>query len=89
MTRQNFDKLTRQQKRITLLRYGTYISERSFGPLRIMLYQLEGFYVEVFFLKWNKSVLWYRSFNTTNLLDPYLHKIDLSSLMQEFQYKNH
>ena len=88
MTHQKFNQLTRQQKRNTLLRFGAFISDRKLGPMRIMLYQLESFYVEVYFFKWSKSVAWFSTFKSTDKLNPYLQKIDLASLMQEFQYKN-
>lgn len=88
MTPQKFKQLTRQQKRNTLLRFGAFVSERSFGPMRIMLYQLDSFYIEVYFFKWSKSVAWFKTFKSTDKLNPYLQQIDLSSLMQEFQYKS-
>jgi hypothetical protein len=48
-----------------------------------MLYQVDAFYVEIFFTKFSKDAFWFRSFDSTKNLQPYLQQIDISSLFQD------
>lgn len=83
MTLLYFKNLTKNQKRTTVLRHGAFLSEKSYGLFRTMLYQLDGFYVEVYFTRFSKEALWFRSFDSTKNLQPYLQQIDISSLFQD------
>jgi hypothetical protein len=44
-----FSTLPKKAQQEVLLAQGTFLKERTDGPFRIMLYQLESFYVEVHF----------------------------------------
>jgi hypothetical protein len=83
MTVNNFSHLPKVAKKHLLLKTGAYIAERKWGFFRVMLYQVNNFYTEVFFLPWNRKVFLFRSFTSTNKLAPYLKKIDVSSILQE------
>lgn len=60
-----------------------FVAERTDGPFRIMLYQLDDFYVEVYFFKlYNKAAL-IKGFDDTAYLEPYLATVNISGLLQE------
>lgn len=83
MTHQSFNNLYKDEQQDIVLRYGAFLAERKEGNFRIMLYQVENFYVEAYFYKKNKKVAWFRSFDANKNLQPYLKAIDISSLVQE------
>jgi hypothetical protein len=83
MTLQEFNLLSLEQQQNALLRSGVYLGERKDPPLRMMLYQMDGFYVEVFFLSRYNKVGWFKGFDNTDELTPYLEKINVSGLLQE------
>ncbi len=78
MTRQKFISLPARYKKNVLLRFGNYIAERTNSLFRVMLYDLDGFYVEVYFFKWGRKPVAFSTFRSTNKLNPYLRQIDLS-----------
>jgi hypothetical protein len=88
MTVPQFKQLSSRQKKITVLRTGSFLCERKSGLLRKMLYQVDGFYVEIFFLRFGREALWYRSFDNTMALQPYLKQIDISSLLGSLSLQN-
>ncbi len=56
---------------------GTLIGDRTDNIFNILLYQIDGFYVEVFYQKKRNIIKRIRSFSSTDQLQPYLEKIDL------------
>ena len=87
MTLTQFNALSRQTQQETVLRSGIFLSERKQGAFRVMLYQLEGFYIEVYFYKQSNVVFWLKSFSSTEELQPYLQQIDLTQLLQDILVK--
>ena len=83
MTHQTFNNLYKDEQQDMVLRYGAFLAERKDGNFRIMLYQVDNFYVEAYFYKKNKKVAWFRSFDANKNLQPYLKAIDISGLLQE------
>jgi hypothetical protein len=83
MTVQEFNSLSLEKQQSALLKNGTYLAERKDPPLRMMLYQMDGFYVEVFFLSRYHKVGWFKGFDSTDDIELYLEKIDISTLLQE------
>lgn len=83
MTLYYFKSLNRKQKKIVVLRTGIFLSEKKYGFFRTMLYQVDGFYVEIFFTRLSKDAAWFRSFDSTKNLQPYLSQIDISALFQD------
>lgn len=83
MTHQEFNNLYKEEQQDIVLRYGAFLAERKEGNFRIMLYQVDSFYVEAYFYKKNKMVAWFRSFDANKNLQPYLKAIDISGLVQE------
>jgi hypothetical protein len=75
MTRNNFSKLSEPiQYRLLLLR-GVCIAERMAGDVLLLLFQIDGFYVEIAFDNYSDEVLSARSFEDTAELSPYLNDI--------------
>jgi hypothetical protein len=83
MTFQSFNLLNQSQQQNIILKHGSFLDERTLGPYHIMLYQLSGFYVEVYFISSTGKSAFFRSFQSTDGLQPYLEKIDLKGLYQE------
>ena len=60
---------------------GVYIGKRKEGYQNVLLYQLESFYVEVFYYKHRCYATGVRCFRSTALLDPYLESMDVEHLV--------
>jgi len=57
---------------------GVHIGEREDEEHKILLYQIDSFYVEVFYHKEYNVIRRFRSFASMEQLEPYLGKMDLS-----------
>ena len=77
----DFHRLSEKQQLDTLENSGVFVAERG-GPFyNIKLYQVEGFYVELFVHTHFNVVVNINCFTNTDCLDPYLESIDLDSLI--------
>lgn len=83
MTLEKFNSLPHEEQQTAVLKNGVFLAERKDAPLRMMLYSMAGFYVEVFFLSRYNKVAWFNGFRNTQKLEPYLAKIDVTDLLQE------
>jgi hypothetical protein len=83
MTLAQFNKLKIEEQQKAVLINGVFLGERKDPPLRMMLYDMESFYVVAFFLSRYNKVAWFNGFQSTKKLEPYLQKIDVSSILQE------
>ena len=64
---------------------GVYIGKlKSKGKISL-LYQVDGFYVELVYLKYRQSIERIRCFDSTKNIDRYIKQIDLEFLNQPFQ----
>lgn len=61
--------------------YGAFIAVADKGPLKVLLYQIDSFYVEVYYNCELGKIEELRSFDSTDHLEPYLSVIDLSELI--------
>lgn len=77
MTLYQYNILKHQQRVEILWEYGVPVGERTDVEHRIILYQLDSFYVEVYYHKIYNIIKRYRNFNNTELLMPYLEQIKL------------
>jgi len=74
--------LLQDKEKITLLyEHGVYIGKRRSGDASILLYQLEGFYAEVYYKKYRKHIDRISCFSGTARLDPYLEEINVEHLV--------
>lgn len=56
---------------------GTFLADREENTLKIQLYYVNSFYVEVFYDSVAHRILRFRAFASRNLLTPYLAQIKL------------
>lgn len=61
--------------------HGAFIAVADKGALKVLLYQIDSFYVEVYYNCKLGRIEELRSFDSTDQLDPYLEAIDLSGLV--------
>jgi hypothetical protein len=64
----------------TILKNGVHVASRPGFFCTIALFQVEDYYVEVFYNKKTKEVGRIKTFHGTDLLQPYLKQIDISGL---------
>lgn len=82
MTVFNFNELSEKLQLDTLEQNGVLIAERKGAFFyQVRLYQLEGFYVELYFHTHFNVVVNINCFTNTDCLDPYLENIDVDALM--------
>jgi hypothetical protein len=77
----DFILLTEEQKRLIVLHAGVLVGKRFNEDYYVFLFQLEGFYVEVFCNLSDKKVFEYRAYTEVGQLKPYLNSIDLQGLI--------
>jgi hypothetical protein len=76
-----FNKLDAINKFDALCRCGELLGERISQGAKVLLYQIDAFYVEVYYVASLNKIAKMRSFSSTNLLKPYLEEIDISYLV--------
>jgi hypothetical protein len=82
MTLQRFKAATHFRQLDVISRKGVRLSARTYMGFEVILYQVDGFYAELFYDKKAGGVFVIRAFSTTLLLDPYLENIDIQSLFR-------
>lgn len=58
---------------------GVFLDDREDNEHEILLYQVDSFYVEVYYHKEFNAIRKFRAFSSIDQLDPYLDKIDLTN----------
>ena len=77
----DFQLLPLSQQIDELYRSGVYLFKRTESSSIILLYQLESFYVEIYYRKYRSHIRYLHCFETTEHLDPYLEQIDVENLV--------
>ena len=77
----DFHGLSEKQQLDTLEETGVFIAERQRPFYNIKLYQLEGFYVELYYHTHFNVIVNVNCFSNTDCLDPYLQSINLDALI--------
>jgi hypothetical protein len=77
MTRLEFRSLSETDQLDLLYERGVFIGKRKNGVASVLLYQLEGFYVEVYYKKHRRFANKILTFTNTAVLDPYLDQIEV------------
>ncbi|HEU4469940.1 MAG TPA: hypothetical protein VFR58_02555 [Flavisolibacter sp.] len=76
-----FLELADEGKKAAVLHHGVLLDKRVSRGQFIFLFDLEGYYVEVYCDIAGKAIVEYRIFETTSPLMPYLEKISLDGLL--------
>lgn len=66
---------------------GVYLSERLEDDLLVALYQVNDFYVEVYYRFASSEIVKFISFHSDVMLAPYLNKIQLHGFFAAFEAK--
>lgn len=66
---------------------GVYLSERTEGDYFVALYALFDYYAEVHYRFSDSEIIMISSFYNTNLLEPYLAKVQIHHLLQPVMYQ--
>ncbi|GEO11983.1 hypothetical protein SAE01_44790 [Segetibacter aerophilus] len=78
ITLYQYNELSEDERKSLLWSEGAFVGERAVGNLRVALYQLYSFYVEVYYD--DNEIESVRSFCDTSQLEPYLKDIDITSV---------
>lgn len=81
MTLCEFSILPDREKAALLYRQGVYVGKRRLRHTVVLLYQLEGFYAEVYYRQYRRLIERIAVFADTARLDPYLTEIDVVHLV--------
>ena len=81
MTMYEFRILSDQEQLDIVHGKGVYIGKRKMRDLVSVLYQVEGFYVELFYKKYRYFVSHSRCSTSLVIAEPYLEQIDLAGLV--------
>ena len=76
-----FSCLTKKEKIEVLCEHSVCLCERPHAAFRIVLYQINNFYVEIKYHKLNNSIAEFQLFKNTRMLEPYLTQIDISYIL--------
>jgi hypothetical protein len=76
----DFNLLDEVKQAEVLLNYGVLVAERVYKSFTIFLYQVNKFYVEVYYHNSFSMIQGFRGFESIHSLDPYLEEIDISPL---------
>ena len=77
MTLSGFNVLTEREQAAILWDEGVYIASRDDESVRYILYHLDAFYVEVWYDQYDNKILKFRTFSSTDALEPYLQQVDI------------
>ena len=73
--------LDKVEKQHTVLHKGVLVAKRRHQTGIVFLFQLNQYYVETWCSTSNRSVMEYRVFNSTTMLEPYLNEIPIPDLL--------
>ena len=82
MTLYDFEGLDVQEQADRLCEHGVFLSQRQNERYLILLYQIDGFYIEVYFNRGKGKIVRFRSFFSPDQLVPYLRKINIDALLK-------
>jgi len=75
MTIDQFRKLNETRQALALWERGVKLASRDEPEFEVTLYQIDGFYVELYYNQKDKMFMRLRCFSNVNLLKPYLDEI--------------
>lgn len=63
-----------------LHQHGVYVGKRKLNGQPVVLFQLHGFYVEVFYLQYRKTIDHIVTSDHADILQPYIDQVDVRDL---------
>lgn len=81
MTLYDYALLSPEEQADATWKHGAFIAVGDMGPTKVLLYQLQSFYVEVYYNCERGEIERFRYFDSVDHLEPYLAAIDLSDLL--------
>ena len=81
MTFLQFNQLSRFDKFAAILEHGVNIGDRQSKYANVILYQVFSFYIEVYYDPSQNEIVQLISFESTDMLDPYIKSITVESLL--------
>ncbi|HEU4471038.1 MAG TPA: hypothetical protein VFR58_08145 [Flavisolibacter sp.] len=81
MKLREFKYLEKQRKIDLLSQSGVYLCTRQEPEFTIDLYQMDSFYIEAYYYHGCEGPGYMRAFSSTDFLEPYLNKINLTNLL--------
>ena len=75
-----FIQLPQQLQFEILHKHGVYVRKRKIDKQTVVLFQLHGFYVEVYYKQYRKIIDHIVTSDSTEILQPYLNQIHLKGL---------
>lgn len=81
MTLQQFRAASCKMQEKLVKRKGVFLMERKSLGVSVLLFQLDGFYIEVFYNTATATVSFIKSFNDMDGIEAYLVNIDISELL--------
>jgi hypothetical protein len=83
MLLKDFKFVNKHTKAKLLAKKGVFLAKRWQEEYEVLLFQLGSFYVEVFYNLEEEEIGYIRIFESTDLLQPYLNRIDISALVHQ------
>lgn len=72
--------LTDEQQYDILHRDGVYVGKRKVGKQTVVLFQLYGFYVEVYYKQYRKQIERTVASDDVDIVQPYIHQVNIRDL---------
>lgn len=70
-----------------LHKHGVYVGKHKAGKQTVVLFQLHGFYVEVYYKQYRKIIDHIVTSDSTEILHPYLEQINIKDLSDDKEKK--
>jgi hypothetical protein len=77
MKEEIFNQMSTKEKAAYVSLHGTYQAYRTLGVFVVKLFQLNDFYVEIYFNSKMNTVGWIQTFKSDRYLEPYLEHINI------------
>ena len=80
LTHTEFMELSQELQFDVLHKHGVYVGKRKIDRQTVVLFQLHGFYVEVYYKQYRKTIDRIVTSGNTDILQPYLDQINIKDL---------
>jgi len=77
----DFSLLADHEQINVLYKDGVFIGKRKLGNETVILYQVESFYVEIFYRKYRCFIAKINCFTSVDLIAPYLSQVNVAELL--------